>query len=230
MNKKLQMADLVHRRKSRQGCVDGCEVKHFHYFSLGHFQGGLFECDVVSPTSIVANNLDADVMLMGQDWDAEEGCRRPPNYDVALGYDPEWPTNKNVDSLLEVGLKLSRKDVYWTNLFPFIKGGDASAPIPVRELRNAATDFGIPQIEIVRPRVVVCFGLATYNAIAWACEQPRFGRVSQAIETPFTHTGSGATIWCQSHPGALGRIQRERAGGKDQVRRDWERMAEALGR
>ncbi|MES2641039.1 MAG: uracil-DNA glycosylase family protein [Myxococcota bacterium] len=216
MSKASAMAALVAKRKAARW--DG-------YGGIGDYLGGIYECDHVSPLSIVAGNLDATVMLILQDWDSEEGLKKPPA-NPGLGYGPNSPTNKNLDALLQTYLRVTRNEVFATNLFPFVKPGGMSAAIPQSDLLRAARDYALPQVEIVNPALVVCFGLRTFNALRVASGGKAIGPMASAIEAPFT-APNGAKVWCQSHPGALGRNNRNR-GRVDRVSQDWASMATAL--
>jgi restriction system protein len=123
------------------------------------------------------------------------------------------------------GLEL--KDVYATNVFPFVKLGAMSASIPMRDLVRAAREFALPQIEIVGPRFAVCLGKAAFDAVAVAAGRRRTRSLADAIDSPF-EIGS-TQVWCQAHTGPLGTLTRNRIGA-DQVAKDWARMAAAYQR
>lgn len=216
MTKATSMAELVTRRKA--DVWSG-------YQGIGEFHGGYYECDHVSPLSIRAGNLDASVMILAQDWDSADSMAVAPSR-PAIGYDPELPTNVSLDRLLLAHFELRRDQVFATNLFPFVKPGAMSANIPHRDLVRAAREYAIPQIEIVQPRLVICLGLATFNAVRVAAGLPRVGNLAAAIEQPFEMKAGDVTtlVCCQSHPGALGKMNRNR-GGVDRVSADWAGMA-----
>lgn len=67
------------------------------YNCIGDYHGGIYECDYVSPYSKTAGNIDADVMVMLQDWDSDEGLLGPIDEDArTLGYTKDFPTNRNL--------------------------------------------------------------------------------------------------------------------------------------
>ena len=117
-------------------------------------------------------------------------------------------------------------EVYATNLFPFIKPGKMTRSIPSALHAWAASEFAVPQIRIVAPLLVVAFGLPAVNALRAHCGLPPVGKVADAVAAPFqVH---GASVWCQSHPGGLGRANRNK-GGVDRVSEDWRRMSATIG-
>ena len=142
------------------------------YLCIADLHGGAYECDHVSPYTKSASNMDADVMLVLQDWASSEYFERHDGVIsdlVELGYDSSVDTNNNLKRLLKTHLNLDLQDTYATNLMPFIKQGGMSASIPMKVLVNAATEFALPQVKIVQPKIVVCFGLQAFNAISKKC-------------------------------------------------------------
>ncbi len=214
MDKLRQLRELARRRTTHvpQG-----------YDGIGCYHDGVYECEHVSPYTKAAGNVDSQVMLILQDWCSSEFLKQPIREHVSqLGYDPCLPTNKNLIALLREHLDCRLSQVYVTNLFPFIKPGAMSNRIPVAVLTQAATDYGLPQMRIVSPTLVIAFGAATFNALRRAVGMKPAKNLSSAIASPFgLH---GATVWCQSHPGALGRANR----GVIRVHEDWRLMCNVL--
>lgn len=192
------------------------------YTSIADYHGGIYECDFVSPFTKAAGNTDARVFVLLQDWSSDEELSRGlDEATVKLGYDPNQPTSRNLERLLEATFAISLKDVYGTNLFPFVKPGAVSTRIPQRDLVRAAQEFALPQIAIVAPRLVVCLGLVTFQALRQAVGLPSAGSMELAINSPFTVGQS--RVWCQAHTGAFGQMNRNK-GGADVAARDWMKM------
>lgn len=213
MSKAQQLLELARKRQA---------ARWPGYGNLADYHDGLYECDHASPYTKSAGNVEADILVLLQDWSSHDRLSGPPDHEVArLGYTPGLPTNINLAQLLRQHFQVAFGDVFITNLFPFIKTGNLSRGIPARDMRRAAVEFGLPQIEIIKPKLVICLGTATFNAIRHACDQPEVKTLEQAIQAPFTLRGS--QVWCQSHPGipavppaATARIQVIGKGG-DQV-------------
>lgn len=192
------------------------------YIPLIEYQHGAYECDFVSPYTKSAGNLNAEVMIMLQDWSSHDRLSGELDRNAAeLGQTPKLPTNQNLSRLLKKHFDLDLAKTYGTNLFPFIKAGGLSAAIPARDLRRAALEFAIPQIEIIEPRLVVCLGLRTFNALREVLGVEQLKTIATAIESPISFGRS--RIWCQAHTGALGQNNRNR-GGVNRVFQDWEAM------
>ncbi len=193
------------------------------YKNVGDYGDGAYECDHVSPYTKVADNLNAKVMFFLQDWSSDEALRGAVDRDSAeLGYSPGLATNENLKRLLGNHFGLSLSDTYGTNLFPYIKMGNMSATIPIRDLTAAAIEFASPQMEIVSPNLVICLGERVFTAIRRGLGLDSLGNLAAAIASPFNH--GSVRIWAQSHPGKLGRVNRNR-GGIDRVSADWSKMA-----
>ncbi len=219
IRKQKRIAVLAHHR--RENVFSG-------YSGIGDYHSGAYECDFVSPYTKSAGNVDADIMLVLQDWCSDEYLRQKKRADsdlVRLGHDPQLEANKNLKSLLFTHFGIGLEKTYATNLFPFIKPGTMNASVRFADLKKAAEIYTVPEIEIVAPRLVVCLGAVVYRAIRKTCGLPPAGDLDMAIKSPFCF-GSGQ-VWAQSHPGRLGQNNRNR-GGVNRVAGDWRRMAEAV--
>ena len=213
MNKEKLLLELTKKRQATR--LD-------RYNNIGDYHDGIYECDYVSPYSKSAHNVDAEVMIILQDWSSDKSLSGPICMDsVTFGHTLLLPTNRYLKELLKEHCGLELEDIYGTNLFPFIKTGNMSAHIPTKDLKLAALEFALPQIDIISPRIVICLGLATFNALRLATNLKPLKTLSEAIPSPFQYHSS--TIYCQAHTGQLGRNNRNR-GGVDRVNKDWKVM------
>ena len=60
--------------------------------------------------------------------------------------------------------ELEIHEVFVTNIFPFIKKGGLSSNLPQRDIDRAFTEFCIPQINILSPRLIICCGAKVFKA------------------------------------------------------------------
>lgn len=196
------------------------------YGNLGDAQyfDGYYECDWVSPYTTSACNADADIVIVLQDWASHDWMisHRDPE-DKRLGYSPESRTNINLIDLLKRHFEVELSQTFATNMFPFIKPGGMNSTIPAPHMRNAATDFALPQIDIVKPKLVICLGLSVFNTFRSCCKKEQIATIGFGIENPYIH--EGVRYWCQAHTGMQGRNMRERHGKAGLVECDWEKMA-----
>jgi uracil-DNA glycosylase len=197
------------------------------YKGIGDYHNGAYECEHVSPYTKSAGNVDASLMIILQDWSSDDFLSGPVDIDARdRGYTPRLPSNRNLAKLLKEHFGMELKETYTTNLFPFIKMGNMTGSIPQRDYLQAALEFALPQIQIVSPKLVVCLGLNTYNAIRKADGYEAIKPLAAAITSPFCLYSS--LVWCQAHPGARGQNNRN-AGDRGRVAKDWECMAASLG-
>ena len=195
------------------------------YKVIGDYHRGAYECDFVSPYTKTAGNVDSDIMVVLQDWSSHAALSQPLNSDcVTYGYATNLYTNRNLERLLEEHFSLSLRDIYATNLFPFIKRGQMGTTIPRSDLVRAAQEFALPQINIIRPKLAISLGLVTFNALREACGHEAVYPLAAAVRAPFDL--SGMRVWCQAHTGARGQNNRNR--GRKRVPEDWKRMKKDL--
>ena len=176
------------------------------------------------PTRKSAQKLDADIMLVLQDWASDEYFQKRVDPDpvlIAKGHDPTRPTNKNLKKLLQAHFGIQLEQTYATNLFPFIKLGKMSGRVRGAAFADAAETYTVPEIKLVEPKLVVCCGSAVSRVILEARGFLWPGSIGKAIESSPYRFGD-TEYWAQSHPGGQGTANR---GGFDHVSQDWERMS-----
>jgi restriction system protein len=193
------------------------------YKTLADFHHGKYDCHFVSPWSKSAHNVAAKVMVVGHDWSSEKWMSGPVDEESAkLGYSSRFVTNKNLFGLLNRHFRLAFKDVYATNAFPFIKGGRSQGSIRSKDMRWAVREFLLPQIKIIKPRLVLCLGLAVYDAIRASSELRPVRRLADAINSPFKL--DGCHVVAVAHTGARGMNSR----GRKRVEKDWKALGKSL--
>jgi restriction system protein len=193
------------------------------YTNISDYHNGVYECNHVSPYTLGADNLDADIMYFLQDWGSSNWMSEPVHEDSAkYGCSLNCTTNRKLKELLKTHLGVEKKETFGTNVFPFIKPGKMSATLKAKDVRKAAADFGLPMIKIIRPKVVIAFGEAAYTGLRTAAGLKKVSGMSEAIETPFKV--DDILVCCLAHPGRLGTNNRNRCF-KGQVTKDWENLA-----
>lgn len=208
MTKKEKLIKLALQRKLF--CFDG-------FRKISEFQGGAFDMeDYVSPWSIGAHNFDADLMLIGQDWASSRWLSQSRNlHFAALGKDPDLMTNRNLDEYLKY-FNLTFSDTYATNAFVFVKEGNMSANITKKFLRESIKNFLLPQIEIVKPKMIICLGAKTYNAIR---QENGYSEIKVSSGQENAMSFMGADVYGANHTGGHGT---KNAGGKESARKQWQ--------
>lgn len=195
------------------------------YKKLGEFHDGQYDCDDwVVPWSITASNVDSQIMLIAQDWASEEFLNRPfDRLQARQGYHEGLPTNRRLFSLLKEYTSRNFSEVFATDVFPFAKSGGMTARLPRRDLVISAEQYALPQIEIVLPKLVICIGSATYNAVRGALGKAYVSIRSSLNEAPLTVCDS--KVVAVTHTGGLGFAT---AGGFVGVEPQWSRIRHLL--
>ena len=119
----------------------------------------------VSPITESAQNVNSKIVFVLQDWaSAEMDVLKIHSPFVAKkGYDCKAKSNLVLEANIKMYFGIEYKDVFITNLFPFIKSGNASSYIPQELLDKFFEPFCLSQIEIIKPKVVICLGKRVYH-------------------------------------------------------------------
>lgn len=184
------------------------------------FQGGIFDNEnYVSPWSIGAHNSDASLMLIGQDWVSAEWLNNLNNAQYAkLGRDPGFITNRNLEKYLKL-FNLNFSDTYATNAFAYIKDGPVNASIKQKDFRNSVINNLVPQIAIIKPKMIICIGRMAFNEMR---AQAKLFRVSIGKGHLESFKYMGAVVYGVYHTGGQGTAN---AGGNNNSLLQWEELA-----
>jgi uracil-DNA glycosylase len=166
--KREAMRGLVRRRRTRPPWLPA------GWFLLRDVLNGRFdEDDHVVPWSRTCD-LDAEIMLIAQDWDSFDKISEREEYHLRqieqAGRDIGLTTNWRIDDFLLRYFNLRYHQVFATDLFPFIKP-TTNSKFGKGWLSQCARDYAIPQIDIIGPRMVICLGNDAYSTIKDELEQ-----------------------------------------------------------
>jgi restriction system protein len=213
MGKHAELLELARKRAA---------TRWTGYKCIGDYHGGRYECAFVSPFTKAAGNVESEILVVLQDWASDDELSGPFDEAIAtLGYAPGQPTTRNLMRLLRETFQRELSEVYGTNLFPFVKMGPTNSPIPPCDLLAAARQYALQQVRLIAPRLVICLGLATFDALSRACGLGGWDKLAPAIDSPFDY--GEARVWCQAHTGHWGQVNRNK-GRPGQVLRDWQGM------
>jgi hypothetical protein len=191
------------------------------YLCLSGIHGGYYECDHVSPWSKLAQNVDAELMILGKDWASSETLEdRPPDPKrKEFGQDRGAPTNKNLRAYLRDymgGLEFSQ--TFSTNVFPFIKVGKKNNQISAPDMLYAARRYTLPQIKIIAPLMAICLGRPGFLAVSRAA----LDEGGQEVSNPLPYiVFCGVEIYKVPHPSVY-------TGGKKAVEQRWAQLGDRL--
>jgi len=176
MSKRKHYASLVQSRKTCTLCEGltnpSCsKLRHLDSTEIG-------------PWSLLFGELDADIMIVGQDWGDVSYFTKHQGRD-----DLNTPTNRNLLRILaKSGLHRgsgyepeSQVKMFWTNAILCLKNGGLQAKVEQDWFDNCGPRFLRRQIEIIRPRVVVALGSRALHACLDAFSIERVP-LSQAVD------------------------------------------------
>jgi hypothetical protein len=200
--KKQQMRELVRGR--REGWIpNGC-------YRLGdtELNDGFWEEDeFVVPWSKCACNYSAKIMIVAQDWDSFKNLSVPLTAKheriKLVGRNEGLLTNTRIDKLLHQHFGLTWADTFATDVFPFVKPGGMRGDLMWKDFVRCARDFALPQIVIIRPRMVICLGRSTtFRALAEIIPDSSFVPNGDDPLGPLNHNGT--KIYGVTHTGGRG--------------------------
>jgi uracil-DNA glycosylase family 4 len=164
-------------------------------------------------------------MVIGQDWGGVD------YYIEHKGLEDDTnTTNRRLCALLSsIGISIdlprqSRNSVlFFTNAVLCLRPGRLTGPIKSQWFRNCSTSFLRPQVELVKPKVIVTLGYMAYSALldAYAIRPRQLMR--EAVQDTLLLPGGNALVPVY-HPGNNG----SRSRSFEQQKTDWQRVRRAL--
>jgi len=191
MSKQFEYRELVKKRRACDACMSirvGKDGKNFRNQSSFH---DVEDADQIGNFSTWAHDLNAQVMIVGQDYcDAktylrDEGrIQKKPIVDLEDVKEYSTETNYRLRLLvkqlvLELGspsLGSSTSVVFLTNAILCMKPGEMSDPNPQKVYNNCGTNFLRPLIDLVRPKAMITLGVQATRSVLFAYleRQPEF--------------------------------------------------------
>lgn len=188
-----------------------------------------YDSDQVGPWTQWQGDLDASLMIVGQDWGGEK-------YFIKIqGREEDTnPTNRNLCELLRsIGFSIELPNqpqsittgLFFTNAVLCCKRGGLVGPVPSQAVGNCSRHFLARQIELVRPKAVATLGYEAYRSVCYAYGYFPVSTISEAIASPDLLTiGYGSTLVPVHHCGHYGTSRRRLTEHKH----DWQRIATVL--
>ena len=225
---------LVNKRRACRLC-EGLGVRNPSTCSKGEFGS-----QNIGPWTGWQGNLDAELMIIGQEWDGHL------NFIESKGQGQDSaPTNSRLVALLRsVGIEISlpsqqsirgmisQGELFFTNAALCLREGRASEnekqskTPPDLCFRNCATFFLRPQIELIRPRVIVTLGLIPYRAVLRAFGLKPKKLLSEAVsQADPVILNKNSLLFPAYHPGAW---SRRRNRSLDLQMEDWKKIGSAI--
>lgn len=186
---------------------------------------GSLDSDRLGPATRWQGNLDAEVLVVGQDFADVEAFRELRG----------WPgdqvrTNLALVRLLEhagIWVNVPRQGVpedviFLTNAVLCLKQGGMRTPVRPSQLRECGMRFLRPTIELVAPLAVVTLWSGAVDAVLSAFGLRRKHKLGQLVDQGATfELGSGTTLFPMFHPSQLVRNRTRSLAAQN---RDWQRL------
>jgi hypothetical protein len=119
----------------------------------------------VSPYTKGAHRFGGLALVL-QDWASADGLSGQLDPEIQFyGRTPTLLTNVRLERLLNNVLGVSLVDIYATNAFPFVKAGGMSAGLRSSDVLQAARQFVVRELELVKPTAVLALGAVAHLAL-----------------------------------------------------------------
>jgi uracil-DNA glycosylase family 4 len=217
-NKEEYYRKLVLSRKACEKCKD--------LINPIKIESGSFDSDHLGPWSLWQGNLDADIMVVGQDWGDINYFIKWKGKDQPSGN----PTNEHLEELLNhIGIKIEKpgriqqQKIFLTNFILCLKKGGLQAKVDRQWITNCGMSFFYPLIKIVNPKIVIGLGRNVSEAILklFNASYPKHGRYNLVTEKMSFKLTDTTTLFPVYHCGA-GSTNRNRK--MIEQKKDWERI------
>jgi uracil-DNA glycosylase family 4 len=153
MDKYERYREMVARRKACRMCQE--------LTNPSSYMDGVFDSDHIGPWSRWHGDLDAKLVVVGQDWGNEEYFKKHKGHDL-----DKTPSNANLRKFLtSIGFELNptsgatqhHQGLFFTNAVLCLKKDKMSSPVNNTWVRNCG-HFLKETIDIIRPKVVASLG------------------------------------------------------------------------
>lgn len=216
MNKQAEYDLLVQERKQFQ-FADGL-------YNPSHIEGGIYDQgNHLGPWSVWQGNLDAKILVIGQDW-CDIDC-----YLKSQGKDSDDnPTNRNLARLfnclnIDVGSPSkpnATAPAFFTNaILGMKKEGKMSGRVKASWVRESTENFLLPLLHILNPKIVITLGTVAYRAVAYIYPLPK-KRLQELVDNNPIQLNETMRLYAMFHCGALGLANRP-FGIQEQ---DWQKI------
>lgn len=187
--------------------------------------GGRYDSDHIGPWSLWQGNLNADLLVVGQDWGDTRYLIDNQGHEKAGNR-----TNETLIKLLgSIDINVPRPapqdsgggPLFFTNAVLCLKHGGLQAKVDPAWFDNCGARFLKPTIDLIRPKVLVSLGEWAYRALVSLYALPRV-RFRDAVDRQDGFRMPGGTRYLPMyHCGA--RILNTHRPLEQQLR-DWERV------
>ncbi|HEY7313069.1 MAG TPA: uracil-DNA glycosylase family protein [Gemmataceae bacterium] len=223
MEKQERYSLLVQKRKTCRLCTG--------LTNPAHQTCSRYDSDQIGPWSRWQGSLDADILVVGQDWGDTSYFNDWQGRDQASGN----PTNENLQELLlHIGVHVGKpretqpQVVFFTNLILCLKEGGLQSPADKEWFTNCSQAFFKPLVELISPKVVLALGKKTSHSIldVYGVPHKKTARLLDLMKKSPYRLSVTTVLFPLYHCGANG-VKRNRR--LIDQKSDWAKIAEWLG-
>jgi len=219
-SKQQRYNKLVAKRKTCRECIGLSNPAELELLQ--------FDSDQIGPWSRLHGDLNAQLMIVGQDWGDVRYYKKHEGRD-----DLSNATMRNLEKLLShIGIDVSvttysddPRGLFLTNAVLCLKDGGLQAKVDPKWVTNCESKFLRQQIEIIRPRVVIGLGAFAFHATLRSFNQPVVALRDAIMDKQGCEILDGVRVFAAYHCGA-GTVNRTRDLKQQSV--DWERIKKYL--
>lgn len=218
MDKHQAYSELVQKRKAAEfpaGLQNPSQIA-----------AGQFDSEQLGPWSLWQGNLDAELLVIGQDWGDDNYFVRNRGRDT-----DDNPTNRGLRKLLSnIGLDPglpsapTAQPLFFTNAVLGIKSGGMSVELKHDWLRHSSVHFTAPLIEIIQPRLIVTVGISAFKALRLIFPSLPYESMNGLLKYPPFHLPDKRILFAMSHCGGLGLANRT----MEEQLKDWQKIGPYL--
>ena len=183
-------------------------------------------------------SLDAEIMVVGQDWGCPEETPVMENIrainaseEETYHIDPDSITDQNLCTLLaSIGKPAEKKnpDLFLTNLALGYRNKGLTGDFRSEWLRECEPFFR-RLVDIVDPQIIICLGRRVFAGVTRAMGiRIKIGRYNDFIESAENPVEiGGRLVFAEAHCGYFGTFNRARGTGRDGMEiliADWKRI------
>ena len=201
-----------------------------------------YNYQVINPFELWHGNLDAETMLIGQDWgdvsyfllnfgtNWQNEIESTTNRNLGilfshLGCDVGLPNPKNPNNSLSTTSTPTHK-LFFTNAILGIKQGGMQAAIQDNWMNDESCTFLKETIEIIQPKRIVTMGKVSYEIISHIYQEKTYKRLGEAIDNNGKHNDIfNSKLYIVAHCSQRGQISRN----FDQQEKDWCKIKDLIG-
>ncbi len=177
MEKRQQYTALVEKRKKdRFFPEEGLS-------NPSNIENGIFDSDEIGPWSRWHNDLDARILIIGQDWGDNRFFIDNQGRDTDNN-----PTNNNLKALFkEIGYDIGtarpeipyQKGLFFSNAILGIKTSEGGMSGAVRQkwVKHSTIEYTLPLIDIIKPEVIITLGTKAYRAMRLIFSELKDGKM-----------------------------------------------------